>query len=145
MLLTVDQQRRALGCIHAHLRAGGQLIVDIFDPLYDLLAAERFTPPREFPAIRNAVTGHAVTVTVPDRVNDHVRQIAVERWCFREVATDGTIVREEEEHLELRWIFRYEMQHLLEVCGFVVEEEFSDYRGAPPSYGKEQILVARRI
>ena len=51
---------------------------------------------------------------------------------------------EEEELLEIRWIFRYEMRHLFSLAGFVVEEEMSDYLGAPPAYGAEQIWVVRR-
>ncbi len=46
--------------------------------------------------------------------------------------------------LEIRWSFRYEMRHLFALAGFVVEEELSDYLGAPPAYGKEQISVARK-
>ena len=35
--------------------------------------------------------------------------------------------------------------HLLELCGFVVEAEYSDFLGAPPVYGKELVVVARRV
>jgi SAM-dependent methyltransferase len=37
MLLGIEEQRRSLCGIHAHLRPGGRLIVDIFDPRLDLL------------------------------------------------------------------------------------------------------------
>jgi ubiquinone/menaquinone biosynthesis C-methylase UbiE len=144
MLLTVEQQRQALGCIRRHLRPGGRLIIDIFDPRHDRLAQETFGERREVTDMRNPVTGHLVTVTVVERVNDRVQQRLRERWIFREAAADGTVVREEEEVLEIRWIFRYEMHHLFELSGFVVEEEQSDYLGAPPAYGLEQIWMARR-
>jgi hypothetical protein len=42
----------------------------------------------------------------------------------------------------MRWTFRYEMRHLLRLCGFRVLEEYSDFRKSPPSYGKEQVWVA---
>ena len=144
MLLTIEDQRSALGSIRRHLRPGGGLIIDIFDPRLDLLAETRFTPRREVPAMTHPETGNVVSVTVLERENDHVRQRLFERWRFTETAPDGTLVRDEEEQLELRWIFRYEMRHLLELCGFVIEEEFSDYVGAPPVYGKEQIWITRR-
>jgi hypothetical protein len=54
------------------------------------------------------------------------------------------VVRDEEERLELRWIYRYEMHYLLELSGFVVEEELSDFVGAPPTYGREQIIIASK-
>lgn len=144
MLLTSDQQRSALRCIHAHLRPGGKLIIDVFDPLYASMAQEKFTPRREVPQMPHPRTGNTVGVEVIERTVDHVQQRFVERWRFRETAADETIVREEEELLELRWIFRYEMRYLLELTGFVVESEVSDYLGAPPAYGKEQIWTARR-
>jgi ubiquinone/menaquinone biosynthesis C-methylase UbiE len=144
MLLTVEAQQQTLACIHRHLAPGGTLIIDIFDPRYDLLAEEKFTPRREVPSMHNPITGNAVSVTVVERINDRVQQRATERWRFREEAPDGTLVTEEEELLEIRWIFRNEMRHLFSLAGFVVEEEMSDYLGAPPAYGKEQIWVVRR-
>jgi hypothetical protein len=36
------------------------------------------------------------------------------------------------------------MRHLLRIAGFAIEAEFSDFAGAGPAYGKEQIWVARR-
>src|SRR5262249_23956343 len=46
--------------------------------------------------------------------------------------------------MALRWTYRWELRHLLELCGFVVEAEYSDFHGALPAYGKELIVVARR-
>jgi hypothetical protein len=34
------------------------------------------------------------------------------------------------------------MHHLLELSGFAVDEELSDFAGAPPTYGREQIIIA---
>jgi SAM-dependent methyltransferase len=144
MLRTIEEQRATLGCIWRHLQPDGRLIIDIFDPLYDMLVEKSLTPQREFPVMRNPLTGNTATVTVPERTNDHVRQLITERWVFQETAGDGTVVRVDEELLEIRWIFRYEMRYLLELCNFVVGEELSDFFGAPPAYGKEQIWTARR-
>jgi SAM-dependent methyltransferase len=145
MLLTVELQRQTLGSIHRHLRPGGRLIIDIFDPLYDSLVEGRSVPRREIPAMQNPKTGTTTSVSVLERTNDHLHQRFTERWRFREVASDGSLVREEDELLELRWIFRYEMRHLLELCDFVIQDEQSDYLGSPPAYGREQIWIARRV
>ena len=144
MLLTVEAQQQTLACIHRHLVPGGRLIIDIFDPRYDLLAEESFTPRREVPSMHDPETGNTVSVTVVERLNDRVQQRATERWIFREESADGALVSEQEELLEIRWIFRYEMRYLFALAGFIVEEELSDYFGAPPAYGKEQIWVARK-
>jgi hypothetical protein len=37
------------------------------------------------------------------------------------------------------------MRYLLELCGFEVEAEYSDYAGSPPAYGREQVYVARAV
>jgi len=144
MLLTVEAQQATLACVYRHLMPGGRLIIDIFDPRYDLLAEESFTPRREVPSMHDPATGNTISVTVIERINDRLRQRATERWIFRELRPDGTLVSEQEELLEIRWIFRYEMRHLFALAGFVVEEELSDYAGAPPAYGKEQIWVVRK-
>lgn len=144
MLLTSEAQEQTLACVRRHLIPGGQLIIDVFDPRYDLLAEEKFTPRREVPAMHDPATGNTISVTVVERVNDRIQQRASERWIFRETAADGVLVNEQEELLEIRWIFRYEMRHLFALAGFIVEEELSDYFGAPPAYGKEQIWVARK-
>lgn len=144
VLLGVDQQRRSLGCLRRHLRAGGRLIIDVFDPRLDLLVNERSTAVRDINPITHPVTGRPVMIDVLERLNDHVEQRLVERWRFREIGADGKALRDEEERLEMRWIYRFEMQHLLELSGFAIEEELSDFRGAPRAYGQEQIWVARR-
>ena len=89
-------------------------------------------------------SGNVVSVDVLERVNDTLEQRLTERWRFTERTTTGVVVREEEEVLELRWSYRYEMRYLLELSGYGVEDELSDYLGAPPAYGREQIWVARR-
>lgn len=144
MLLTPELQRSALRCVHAHLEPGGRLIVDIFDPRLDLLAQEDFTPRREIPNFPHPVTGNTISVNVLSRHNDQVNQRLSERWRFTEVDSEGKTIREEDEIIELRWIYRYEMRYLLELCGYEVEEELSDYLGTGPAYGREQIWVARR-
>ncbi len=45
--------------------------------------------------------------------------------------------------MALRWTYRWEQRHLLELCGLADEAEYSDFVGFAPAYGKELILVAR--
>jgi len=45
--------------------------------------------------------------------------------------------------MALRWTYRWELRHLLELCGFAVETEYSDFAGSAPAYGNELIIVAR--
>jgi SAM-dependent methyltransferase len=142
-LLTPEAQRSSLTCIRRHLRPGGRLIIDVFDPRLDLILPDRTEPALpDRPSFTHPVSGNVVTIEVLTRTNDPLRQILRERWRFTERSSDEAVVRREEEILELRWIYRYEMHYLLELGGFAIGSELSDFSGAPPAYGREQIWVA---
>jgi SAM-dependent methyltransferase len=143
ILLTAEEQRGSLACIHRHLRPGGRLIIDIFDPRLDWLLPERTEPGLpDRPTVTHPVTGNRLTVEVLSRSNDAFRQVLREHWRFTEASSTGQLLRREDEMLELRWTYRYEMRYLLELCGFAIERELSDFTGSPPAYGREQIWIA---
>ncbi len=145
MLTTREQQRACLECIHRHLTPGGTLAVDLFDPQLDRMV-NGFVPEswRDLGEVVHPRTWNAVRVEATDRTNDVVAQVFEETWRFTEAASDGTVLREHEEVLRMRWTYRYEMRYLLELCGFEVVAEYSDYKKSPPDYGKEQVWVARK-
>ena len=46
----------------------------------------------------------------------------------------------------MRYFFRYEMEHLLELCGFRVTDLFGDFDGSEFTAGSpEMIFVAEKI
>jgi SAM-dependent methyltransferase len=139
-----ERQRAALARIHRHLRPGGLLAIDVFDPWLHRITPDPW-PAREIDEVRHPVTGRRVRVTALDHVNDTVAQRFSERWRFAELDDDGTVTREEVETLVLRWTYRYELRHLLELSGFEPVAEYSDYAERPPAYGGEIVLVARRV
>ena len=146
MLQSAEDQRACLESVRRHLAPGGRLLVDIFDPLLDRLVpgtiAESAQP---IDRTRNPRTGNWIEVETVRRENDIVRQLFREVWRFTERDNRGLILRQEEEVLTMRWLYRWEMRYLLELCGFEVEAEYSDYAGAAPAYGREQIYVARAV
>jgi SAM-dependent methyltransferase len=142
-LLDPAAQRSTLASVRRHLRPGGILALDLFDPLLGRLAPDAPQPPDEL-EVRHPVTGRLVRRVAFDRVNDPLHQRFVLRFRFTESEDAGRVVREEVEQLELRWTFRQELWHLLELEGFEPVAEYSDYAGAPPAYGAEIIAVARR-
>jgi SAM-dependent methyltransferase len=135
-------QRAALATIRRHVRPGGLLVIDVFDPRLDLLTDD--PRPARVDEVRHPVTRRLVRMSVLDRVNDQVNQRFIERWRFTELDDRGVTVREEVETIVLRWTYRYELHHLLELAGFEVVAEHSDYAGSSPVYGNEIIVVARR-
>ena len=101
-------------------------------------------PPPPRGETRHPKTGNRVAIEVAWQENDPLLQVLRSRMRLTEFGADGAILRQEEEGLELRWTYRQEMRYLLELTGFAIEEEVSDFSGAAPAYGKEQIWVARR-
>jgi SAM-dependent methyltransferase len=142
-LMTPAAQRSSLACIRRHLRPGGRLIIDIFDPRLDWILPDRTEPGLpDRPNVKHPVSGNTVTVEVLTRANDPLSQTLREQWRFTETTSSGAVARREEEILELRWTYRNEMRYLLELCGFAIEAEFADFSGSPPTYGREQIWLA---
>jgi SAM-dependent methyltransferase len=141
-LLTAEAQLSCLTLVLDHLRPGGVLAVDLFDPLLDRLVPGR-TEARADSRI-DPESGHIIRVDVLSRENDTVAQILREVWRFTESTADGVVLRSEDEELALRWTYRYEMRHLLALAGFRSAIEYSDFVGSPPAYGGEQVWVAHR-
>jgi SAM-dependent methyltransferase len=144
LLLTPEAQRQCLICAGRHLAPRGKVIINLFDPRYDLIQPGKqpsASPPKH---LVHPVSGNQVLVETLERVSDPVSQTFKEQWRFTETDSAGGLVRQEEHQLQMRWTFRYEMRHLVEGCGFVVEAEYSDFHRSPPQYGKEQILVLSR-
>jgi SAM-dependent methyltransferase len=144
LLLTPEAQRHCLLGIKRHLAPRGKAIINLFDPRYDLIVPgkqQRASPPRH---LIHPLSGNHVLVETLERVNDPITQTFKEQWRFTETETNGAFIRKEEHELQMRWTFRYEMLHLIESCGLVVEAEYSDIHRSPPAYGKEQIWVLLR-
>ncbi len=146
-LLTSDDQHTALRCAHRHLRPDGKLALHVFDPLLEWcvpgevdLAAGRSQVEGEHPL----PSGNQLEITILQRTNDPLLQRLTERWRLREVDSGGKVLREEEEVLEMRWIYRWEMHYLFERCGFHIEAEYGGFDRSPPAYGREQIWVATK-
>lgn len=141
-LLTTEAQRRALTAFRSHLRPGGRLVLDLFDPLLDKVApgAEFPMRPSELvhPKSRNRVVWEA-----SGRSQDPLRQLISEEWTATEYGPEGEVLRTDVERLTLRWSLRSEMRLLFELEGLEVVDDFGDFLGGPPVYGREQVWVLR--
>jgi SAM-dependent methyltransferase len=142
--LGVDDQVRTLTRVREHLAGNGRLIFNVFDPKVQLLAAGRWSMPpdrrREFVHPR---TGNRVRITEDFRY-DLDRQLVDGRFVLDEMDAAGRILTTTDSPLTLRYVFRYEMEHLLVRCGLRVEALFGDFRRGAFRPGGEQIWVVRR-
>ncbi|MCA1444787.1 class I SAM-dependent methyltransferase [Ensifer sp. IC4062] len=140
-VVTPEGQRMALSCIRQHLIPGGHLILDLFDPNFELFFGDiNEVSPRE---ARHPGSGHVVRRTVVARHADAFRQTVHEALRFEELDTGGNVLACEETSWSLRWNTRQETAYLLELTGYEVVDQYSDFNRSPPDYGREQLWVAR--
>lgn len=145
-LLTVDDQRQALAEIRDHLAPGGTMILDLFNPALHFLVDASFAvhpvvePPFTQPDGSTVVRSHRIVA------RDLHMQIQQVEMNYDVTSADGTqMVRSV--RFKLRYLFRFEVEHLLERSGFRVEALYADYDRKPYGsvYPGELIFVARRM
>ncbi len=147
-LLTSDDQRATLACIRDHLAPGGALALNIFDPRLDIIN-ERMSglggaPVSMWCELVHPLNGHRVLVSDVRRY-DPETQVLEMYWIFEELDEQGAQVARHMTPLKLRWIYRYEMEHLLELSGFRVEALYGDLARGAFRYGGEQVWIARAL
>jgi 2-polyprenyl-3-methyl-5-hydroxy-6-metoxy-1,4-benzoquinol methylase len=143
MLLDADAQMACLRRIAAHLAPEGAAILHIFDPRLAFLTGHK-EPPDDDRDGRSALTGKRVHKALIKRDVDRFAQVIREVWRHEEFDDSGGPGRRQDLELAVRWIYRYEFAHLIARCGLAIEEEFSDFAGAPPAYGGERVIVLKR-
>lgn len=144
-LTTVDDQISCLRTIHRHLADGGHLILDLFNPSLHALTRDNLgeefgeEPAFEMKDGRRVVRHHKVTE------RDLFNQVNQSELIYYVTHPDG---REERlvHAFPMRYLFRFEAEHLLERCGFSVVEVFADYDRSPygSKYPGELIIVAKK-
>jgi SAM-dependent methyltransferase len=143
--LAPADQLRTLACAREHLAIDGRLVFNVFDPDVSKLAAGRWTmPPERRRELRHPATGNPVRVQEDFRY-DLDRQLVDGAFVFEELdPATGAVRATTRAPLTLRYVFRWEMEHLLARAGFRVEALFGDFAGGPFRAGGEQVWVARR-
>jgi SAM-dependent methyltransferase len=142
LLLTVAEQKACLGCIHEHLVPGGRLALNIFNP--DLvLMASWMTAKRGL--WRREETNDAARELLASTKYRTATQEIDEQYLEHRFSDDGAIIARAERNLRVRYVFRYEMEHLLTLSGFEVEALYGWFDGRLfDDESSEIVWVARR-
>lgn len=141
-LLTKEDQQVALDKVYLHLSPGGMLVIDVTSPYLFLLATagESMTLQRE---LHDPETGRPIHKFVSTRF-DHSMQIQHLLLVYDEVAEDKTVKRTTIP-VNLRYVFRFEMELLLERAGFHIERVYGTVDLDPLDLDSERmIFVARK-
>ncbi len=143
-LLTVADQLACLNAIRRHLLPGGKLILDLFNPSLDALATQPTgeiigsEPEFTMPDGRRTIRHHVITA------RDRFNQINDVELLHDTKFPDG---REERlvHAFRMRYLFRFEAEHLLVRAGFAVEQLFAGYDRSPygSQYPGDLIFLAR--
>ncbi|MCE2851662.1 MAG: class I SAM-dependent methyltransferase [Roseiflexaceae bacterium] len=139
-MTTTSDQLEALATIHDALLPGGRLVIDVFNP--DV---------RSIPAYRGDVVLDRQFTLADGR---HVQKFVVQ-WAdivaqqihvvFMYDINEQHHVKRVSASFTMRWLWRFEAEHLLARAGFVLEHVYGDYELGPLSNESEQmILVARK-
>ena len=144
-LITVEEQLACLRGVHRHLVAGGRLALDLFNPSIPLLADDRLLedlnrePPFTMPDGRKVLRRFYI------HARDFFRQTQDVELVHRVTYPDG---REERlaARFTMRYVFRFEAEHLLARAGFEIEQVYADFDKSPygSKYPGELIFLARK-
>lgn len=145
-LVNTEDQEQALDRVRGHLIDGGRFIFNIFDPNMEWIVEDRKfpeSPLRKHTEFIHPASGNTVFVWVTRNYNlEH--QIIKQDYLFDEMDASGKVVERSYSSLTLRFSYRYEIQHLLELSGFQVENLYGDFNRNPFRHGAEQIWLTRK-
>jgi SAM-dependent methyltransferase len=130
--LTTDDQLATLAACHRALRPGGRLALNVFNPDLRRIVEGLAASPGQWrpdPLGREANEQH-----------EPAGQIVRTRLRLRDASGSRR-----EASIAVRYVYRYEMEHLLARSGFEVEALYGDFAGAPfDERSTELVWVAQR-
>lgn len=143
-LLTPEDQRRALQCVRRHLTPDGRLVFNIGSPRAgadSYGSAPRAGAMRKSDELTVPESNERLIVWQAERI-DQETQVVEYDLVFELFDAEGRMVSRHHVLSRLRYTHRFEMQHLLERCGFSVESLLGTFRREPFKFGREQIWTA---
>ncbi len=144
-LLTVEEQLSCLSCARNHLADDGLFILDVFNPYLPALLDDAYLsevseePEFRMPDGRKVLRGTKILSRDPlNQINEIQFNIYVRHPDgFEEVILQKA---------NMRYLFRYEAEHLLARCGFALRAVYADYDRTAfgKKYPGELILMAEK-
>lgn len=145
-LLTVDDQLSCLRCIKRHLVPGGCLAINVFNP--DIVRIGEWLTVRRGSLERRrdwyiAASGRPAVGWESCRYRIATQELDCD-IIGEELSDDGAVISRVYQHLKLRYVFRFEMEHLLARTGFAVAALYGDHLRSPfADTSPEMVWVAR--
>ena len=141
-LLSVEDQQLTLRSIKNHLDSDGKLIFGIFVP-DPLMIADGYIPFSHFRDVKDPISGKNLSLWHEGEI-DRFNQIMHIRVTAKSVYANQTILRGFYREFQIRYSFRWEIFHLLNSCGFKVEEIYGNFLYSPYNEDStEMVWVAK--
>jgi SAM-dependent methyltransferase len=144
-LVEVEDQLACLASIHRLLRDDGRLVLDVFNPSLKILVADNLGAEWDEGPSFDLPDGRHVVRKVKYVARDFIKQVLTIELIY-----DATGMSGQTERLvhafQMRYFFRYEMEHLLARAGFHVEALYGDYEHHPLSdtHSNDLVFVAHK-
>lgn len=129
LLLSIAEQYQALVTIKKHLVPDGRLVFSLFVPGLDLLTRDPATPMSDY-EVALPISDHRLLVSLHSQY-DTFNQVAAVRTIIKEVDKRGAVVGETHRDHQLRYLYRFEVQHLLAACGYQVLDVYGSFDRKP--------------
>ena len=145
-VLDPADQEKVLHCVYEHLVDGGRLAFNIVDPQrlmgsYWQGNASALCHDTDF---LDEASGHRVVVWYNRRFDPEL-QLMEQELIFEAVEKEGKVIERYHGLLTFRYTFQFEMQYLLELCGFKTEALYGDFFGGNFNGSGEQIWLVSKI
>ncbi|HMO57814.1 MAG TPA: class I SAM-dependent methyltransferase [Roseiflexaceae bacterium] len=141
-LTSTTDQLAGLQALHRVLRPGATLVIDLTVP--DLRSAAERDGVLVLDRTFSLAEGVVVQKYVVQRL-DPAAQISRVTFIYDEISRSGGIQRSTTE-FQLRWIYRFELEHLLVRAGFHLQAAYGSYELDPySSAGEHMLVLATRV
>lgn len=138
-MYTVEDQLACLGCARRHLAPGGRLAFDVFAPRLGRIAVAEEPENLE---LRFEHDDESV-VRYVSVSRDHAAQLQTVRFRY-ERSAGGKVVGNEHVTFQMRWFWRFELEHLLARAGFSDVQIYGDYDRRPVGADTPAFVVVAR-
>jgi SAM-dependent methyltransferase len=143
-LISSHEQKTCLEHIHRHLATSGRLVLDVVNCYPPSMYDPKYRAEQE--SQQNLLLPGGRSLRCTTRISDfHRDQQYNDIELIYYVSNSDNTVERFVQSFPFRYFFRYELEHLLELCGFRVSDLFGDYdRSAYCNDSPEMIFVAEK-
>jgi SAM-dependent methyltransferase len=144
-LLTVEQQLACLQCVQAALAPGGLFVLDVFRPDEKIIATNLTHGGRWRADLSCDLPDGGRLMRSALNIPDRDRQVIDVTLRYERYDAEGALVSTLLDRFAMRWLYRFEAEHLLDRAGFDIEQACGGYSGEPlDANAKEMVFICRR-